>query len=117
MASTRIREITITESKGMFSILKKPSISAEEYDFSGLSALRQVLSNEKARIIHTIKTQKPKSIYELSKQLGRRFKPVQQDVALLQRLGFISLVKDNYKKRARLRPEILVDTMIFNLRL
>ena len=45
------REITIKESKGAFSIFKKSIKGKEEYDFSGLSALRQVLGNEKARIL------------------------------------------------------------------
>ena len=79
MAKTKIREITIIESDSTFSILKKLGLSKEEYDFEGISALRQILSNEKARILHTIKYQKPRSIYHLAKLLGRNFKPVFDD--------------------------------------
>lgn len=117
MASTKIREITITESKGVFSILKKQGIAKEDYDFNGISAVRQVLSNEKARMINVIKTQNPKSIYELAKRLGRSFKSVKQDITLLKRLGFIDLIKESHKNRARLRPIVVVDTMILQIKL
>ena len=68
MVRTKTREITITQSKGAFSLLQKAKTSKKDYDFEGLSALRRVLSNEKARILHIIKTQKPISIYDLSKK-------------------------------------------------
>jgi len=113
---TKIREITLIESKGGFSLFKKTDTSKENYDFSGVSALRQVLSNEKARILNTIKTQKPKSIYELAKKLGRSFKSVNDDIRLLERFGFIDLIKEKTKNRVRLRPEIVVDTVTIHLK-
>ena len=99
MPKTKTREITITESKGTFSIFKKAGTLKKDYDFSGMLALRQLLSNEKARILHIIKTKKPKSIYELSKILERGFKSVNDDVRLLKRWGFIELVEEKTKKR------------------
>ncbi len=62
MAKTRTREITIYESKGALSILKKSKTSKEDYDFEGLSSLRKVLSNQKARVLHVIKAENPSSI-------------------------------------------------------
>ena len=62
MPKTKVREITITESKGAFSIFKKSKIQKKDYDFSGVLALRQLLSNEKARILHVIKKEQPQSI-------------------------------------------------------
>lgn len=112
----KIREITITQEKGAFSIFKKSS-EKEGYDFSGILALRQILSNEKARILHTIKTQKPKSIYELSKNLGRSFKAVSEDVNILKKFGFIDLIEEKTKKRIRHRPEIIVDTITIHLKI
>ena len=50
MSKTKIREITILESKGTFSVFKKIKNSKKDYDFSGILALRQLLSNEKARL-------------------------------------------------------------------
>lgn len=117
MTKTKVKEITISNSKGIFSILKKHGISKQDYDFSTLLSIRQLLSNEKARILDAIKTKKPKSIYELAKILDRTFKSVNDDVKLLERFGFIELVKEKTKKRRRLRPEILVDTITLNINL
>ncbi len=117
MAKTKTREITIRESKGTFSIFKTPGVSKENYDFSGILALRQLLSNEKARILDTIKTQKPVSIYDLAKKLGRGFKSVNDDVKLLERFGFIELVEETTKKRIRHRPKLVAETIIINVKI
>ena len=117
MPKTKTREITIKESKGAFSIFKKPNHSKGEYDFSGILALRQLLSNEKARILHVIKTEKPKSIYELTKKLNRSFKAVKDDLNLLERFGFIEFIEEKTKNRKRHKPEIIVDNMIINIKI
>lgn len=117
MAVTKTREITITESKGAFSLLKKGFLSKEGYDFEGLSALRRLLSNEKARLLHVLKTEKPGSIYELAKKLGRDFKTVNEDIKLLERFGFIELTEEKTKKRIRHKPEIVVDSVTINLKI
>lgn len=111
-----IREIKIKEDKGAFSIFKKGS-SGKNYDFSGILALRQLLSNEKARILHIIKTKKPQSIYDLAKKLNRGFKAVNDDVRLLERFGFIELIEEKTKNRTRYRPEIIVDTITINVKI
>ncbi len=116
MAKTKIREITITESKGTFSIFKKLSPLKEEFDFEGISSLRQILSNEKARILSVIKNQNPKSIYELAKILNRGFKSVNDDIKLLERFGFIELIEEKTKNRIRHKPEIIVDTITIHLK-
>ncbi len=112
---TKIREVSIHESHGVFSILRRLGVK-EEYDFTGLSALRQILSNEKARILDVIKNQKPGSIYKLAKILGRDFKSVQVDIKLLERFGFIELIEEKTKNRIRHRPEIVEDTVVINIR-
>ena len=114
--ASKTREVTIIESKGAFSIFKKSKISKKDYDFSGLLALRQLLSNEKARILHIIKNKKPASIYELAKILGRGFKAVSDDIKLLERFGFIDLIEEKTKKRIRHRPEIVVDSVTINVK-
>ena len=113
---TKTREITIIESHGAFSIFRKQKITKESYDFSGISALRQLLSNEKARILHVIKNEKPGSIYELAKKLGRGFKSVNDDIKLLERFGFIELIEEKTKNRIRHRPEIIVDNVVINIK-
>jgi len=115
--ASKIREITITESKGAFSIFKWQTPTKEDYDFSGLSALRQLLSNEKARILHTIKTQKPSSIYDLAKKLGRSFKSVNDDIKLLNRFGFVELVEEKTKNRKRHKPVVVIDSLTVNVKI
>jgi len=100
------REISINQIKGKFSILK----TKNKYDFSGLADLRKVLSNEKARILNVIKTDKPSSIYALSKKLNRNFKSVYEDVKLLERFGFIELIPLK-KKHNILTPRLSSDTV------
>jgi predicted transcriptional regulator len=111
------REITIKESKGTFSIFKKPSTNKENYDFSGISALKQVLSNEKARILDVIKNESPKSLYELAKKLGRNFKSVHDDVKLLERFGFIEIVEEKTKNRIHHRPKLVADSITIHIKL
>jgi predicted transcriptional regulator len=110
---TKTREITITETKGAFAIFGG---GKKGYDSSGVSALRQLLSNEKARILFTIKTEKPISIYDLAKKLGRGFKSVNDDIKLLERFGFIDLIEEKTKNRKRYRPEIVVDSITIHLK-
>lgn len=117
MAKTKIREITIEQSKGAFSIFKKATVAKEEYDFSGISSLRQLLSNEKARLLHVVKTQNPGSIYELAKKLGRGFKSVNDDIKLLEKFGFVELIEEKTKKRKRHKPVILADTVTIHLKI
>lgn len=107
---TKTRNITIKESDGTFySIFKRFRGEKKEYDFSGISALRQLLSNEKARLLHVIKNQNPESIYHLAKILGRDFKSVRDDIKLLERFGFLDLVQETKGKREKLKPVIAID--------
>lgn len=117
MEKKKLLEIGISESKGIFSIIKKEN-SKKEHDFSGLSMLRQALSNEKARILDVIKYQSPKSIYALSKKLGRGFKAVYDDVKFLERVGFIDMIEEKTKNgRISHRPEIIVDRIILDFKI
>lgn len=111
------REITIRESKGAFSLFKKSSKGKEGYDFSGISALRQLLNNEKARLLNVIKTEKPSSLYDLAKKLNRSFKSVYDDAKLLERFGFLQLSEERVKNRTRHKPQILTDTITIHLKI
>jgi len=116
MVKTKTRDISIFESKGSF-LFKKKTLSKSDYDFSGLAALRNLLTNEKARIIHTIKEKKPSSIYELAKILGRNFKAVSDDLKLLERFGFIEFIEEKTKNRVRHKPEVIIDSLIINVKI
>ena len=109
---TKIRQITLVNESGTFKTLfKKFSGEKKDYDFEGLASLRNLLSNEKARILHTIKLKKPTSIYNLAKILSRDFKSVSDDVKLLERFGFIDLIAEKTGKRERLKPVVVVDSI------
>ena len=116
MVREKIRDITITELKGVFDIFKRQDSPKENYDFEGLQALRQILNNEKARILHVIKTKNPGSIYALAKELGRHFKTVSDDLKLLERFGFIEFREEQTKKRARRRPVLTADTITIHVK-
>jgi len=97
------------------SIFKRLRGDRSEYDFSGLSDLRQLLSKEKAKILNAIKNQNPESIYKLAKILGRDFKSVRLDVALLERFGFLELKQQVKGKRKMLKPDIAIDNLQINI--
>lgn len=114
---SKTRDITITDDSGAFStFFRRFSGESSEFDFEGLSALRKLLSNQRARLLHTIKTKKPGSIYTLAKLLGRDFKSVFQDIKLLERFGFIEMVAEKTGKRERLRPILVSDTIHINIK-
>lgn len=115
---TKIREITIVDKRGAFeTFFRKFTGEKEDYDFEGLSALRRLLSNEKARLLHIIKTKNPKSMYELAKMLKRDFKSVIQDIKLLERFGFIDMISEKTGKRERQRPILVIDSLYINLKI
>ncbi|VVB82069.1 Uncharacterised protein [uncultured archaeon] len=110
------REINIKKAKGAFSLLKKGS-KKEAYDFSGITALRQLLRNEKIKILDYIKNENPSSLYDLTKKLGRNFKSVYGDVKLLERFGFIELIEEKTKNRTRLRPRLVTDNITVHIKI
>lgn len=113
MASkTKTREITIVDNEGAFSVFfKKLATDNQLYDFDGLAALRRLLSNERAKMLHVLKAEKPNSIYGLAKKLGRDFKSVSDDIKLLERFGFVDMVAEKTGKRSRLKPSLAVSSI------
>lgn len=115
---TKSIDITITDDKGAFtSFFKRIAGEKSEYDFKGLASLRSLLSNEKARILHAIKSRNPKSIYEISKIVQRDFKSVNDDIRALEKFGFIDLVKEKTGNRQRLKPILVADTIKIELKI
>jgi hypothetical protein len=115
---TKIREINIVDEGGAFrTFFKKITGEHLGYDFEGVVALRKLLSNEKARILHTLKTKKPSSIYQLAKLLDRDFKSVDTDIKLLEKFGFIDLIAEKTGNRERLKPVIVVDSIVINFKI
>ncbi len=115
---TKILDITITDDKGAFtSFFKRIAGDKSDYDFKGLASLRSLLSNEKARILHTIKSRNPTSIYDVAKMVQRDFKSVNDDIKMLEQFGFIDLIKEKTGNRQRLKPILIVDTVKIELKI
>ena len=114
---SKIREITIVDEGGAFDVVVRRFTGEKELDFEGLTLLRRLLSNEKARLIHTVKKKKPGSIYALAKMLGRDFKSVSEDIKVLEKFGFIDMISEKSGNRERLRPIVVVDSMHIHLKL
>jgi len=85
----------------------------------GLRELRQVASEEKARLLAMIKEKKPVSLYALAKLLGRDFKAVRQDVKLLEKFGLVRLVpeRDAKTRKKRLKPILAIDKLQITIEL
>jgi len=110
----RIRHVTIKLKKGgggFMSFLRPFSANQNNIQFSDISKFRQLLSNEKAKILYVLKEEKPSSIYELARIVGRDFKSVRQDVKLLQHFGLVILKRSSKGKRKKLIPIINLDKL------
>ena len=117
MASRRKRLVNLYITPTSFSSLFKRMSGRKvaEYDFSGISELRQLLSNEKARILYVIKTEKPESLYKLSKILGRDFKSISRDIQVLEKFGFITLKESRKGNRKIITPQVEIDELTITL--
>ena len=111
---TRIVNLYITPS-AFASIFKRLRGDKSEYDFSALAELRQLLSNEKAKILNTIKNEKPDSIYKLANLLGRGFKSVRDDIRILEKFGFLELKSGKSGKREKLTPNLAINSLQVNI--
>jgi len=110
----KTRTINLSEKEGTFSTIFH-RFKTKKTQTSEIANLRQLLSNEKARLLHIIKTKQPDSIYELAKLLGRDFKAVRQDIKLLEYFGFIELISSHKQGRERLRPVVDMDRLVINV--
>ena len=110
-----IKNISLELERGAFSTLLH--LFSKEDLFSEISVVRHLLSNEKAKIIHTIKAKNPNSVYALAKSLGRKFKAVRKDLSVLEHFGIVKLVKVKNKNNNResLRPVLSLDALQINI--
>lgn len=59
--------------------------------FVSVEAMRQVLTESRLTLLHTIRTRRPRSIAALAKLARRDFKNVHADVKILSDLGLVEL--------------------------
>jgi predicted transcriptional regulator len=106
---TKIRYVDINVGKENF--VSKLIGEKKTHDFSDVKLLRNLLSNEKSRILYALKTKNPRSIYALAKLLGRDFKSVREDIRVLERFGFIEFHSEKTGKRESLMPVLTIDKL------
>ncbi len=109
---TRYLDIGIREGNFVTRLIGK---SKSEYNVSDIVLLRRLLSNEKARILYTLKNKEPESIYQLAKILKRDFKSVREDVLLLKRFGLIEFYSMKKGKRKSIKPVLTIDQLNIQL--
>ena len=109
----RQRVINIYITPGTFSFLFRKS--KEGYDLSEITELRQLLSNEKAKLLNVIKTKNPESIYHLAKIAGRDFKSIKKDLSILEKFGLVRFEKQETGNRRRLKPIMTIDKLQINI--
>jgi len=106
---TKTRYVDVNVNKGNF--VSKLIGGKKAHDFSDVKLLRNLLSNEKARILYALKSKNPKSIYALAKMLGRDFKSVRDDIKVLERFGFIEFHSEKTGKREALKPVLIINKL------
>lgn len=105
------RTITLKSESGAFSAIFGRFRGEKKQANSDIALLRSLLSNEKARLLHVLKTKQPNSIYELAKILGRDFKSVRGDITALENFGFIEMIPVHKGKRQKLKPLLVLDEL------
>ena len=111
-----VKNISLELKRSAFSALFH--MFSQEELFEEVSKVRALLSNERARMLHTIKESNPGSLYALAKLLGRDFKSVRKDIAILENFGIVGLVRTSKKghKRQSLKPILKLDTLQINIK-
>lgn len=101
-------DINVRQSGILSKFLSKHS-KGSEYNPKDIELLRTIFSNQKMRLLYTLKQKKPDSIYKLATILKRDFKSVYKDLKLLERFDFIEFHSKKKGKRESLVPVLKVD--------
>lgn len=108
----------ITEAKeAVKAVAKGKSVTPQSViSFESLKTMRKFITDERLRILKTIRKYKPDSIYNLAKILHRDAKNVTDDVYYLAEIGLIE-IKKTKDGRQKTKPivdyeKILVEIMV-----
>ena len=86
----------------------------EGISFDNLDVMRKVLTEERLRILKTVKKEHPSSIYQLAKMLGRDMKNTFDDVQYLAQVGFID-IKKTKEGREKATPSVKYDKILLEI--
>lgn len=120
MVSKKIKKLYIdinSEEGGVITKIFGRADSNINYNSEDIELLRKILTNEKSKILYTLKKKKPSSIYSLSKILKRDFKSVYQDLKILERFGLIEFEAEKKGDRESLKPTLLADEIQLFIRI
>jgi predicted transcriptional regulator len=114
--SIRTKEDLFKEVKEVWGKLEKGEQvkKHEGISFENIEAMRKILSEERLRILKTIKKEHPKSIYELAKYLRRDIKNTFDDVQFLAQIGLIELKKTK-EGREKTVPKVNYDRILLEI--
>ena len=114
--SIKTKEDLFNEVKEVWGRLEKgEQIKKHEgISFENIEAMRKILSEERLRILKTVKKEQPKSIYELAKLLKRDIKNTFDDVQFLSKIGLIELKKTR-EGREKTVPRVNYDRILLEI--
>ncbi|OHC07884.1 MAG: hypothetical protein A2545_03730 [Planctomycetes bacterium RIFOXYD2_FULL_41_16] len=109
-------EDVIKEAKGVMERLEKGEKVKKHagISFANLDVMRKVLTEERLRILKTIKKDHPSSIYELAKILKRDIKNTFDDVQYLAEVGLVELKKSKVG-REKITPLVNYDKILLEI--
>lgn len=84
-------------------------VSHEKLVFDSYEAFRRVMTPERLKILHVIREEEPKSIYELAKLLDRDRRNVIKDLEILEMLDLVEFEEERRGKRKSRRPIVPYD--------
>ncbi len=93
---------------------RREEFKEEKIVVESLDVLRKILTPERMRILQVIRNEKPSSIYELAKLLGRDRAAVMRDLEVLREIGLVEISEGDDKKR-RKKPIVPYDEIVVKI--
>ena len=95
--------------KGERKLIRKESII-----FDSIGQFRKIMTNKRIELLKAIRHKKPHSVYELAKLVDRSVDNVNNDIRLLEQMGFLETEKTK-EGRSRLMPLVDFDKIEIEL--
>lgn len=78
--------------------------------FTSIEAARNLLTPNRLALLRAVRSERPGSIYELAKMVGRDLKNVQDDLRLLETYGLVRMAHGTRSGKRRVRvPQAMFD--------